>query len=222
MARIRAIRDKAILLARRSASIAIVALPRGAILLSVLTFAGYAMGLVRDRMFARTFGAGPELDAYNAAFVLPELALDVLVAGGLVAPFVPVFTGLRAEMADTARAFGRAVLTLAVTVMAVTSAILFVLAPQTVALIAPGFHGSQRDLYVDLFRVMCVTPVIFAASIVLGEILVAERRFLTYGLAPLLYNGGIVAGTFLLGDRIGIFGAAVGAVIGALAHVGIR
>ena len=222
MARIRAIRDKAKLLARRGASIAIVALPRGAILLSVLTFAGYAMGLVRDRMFARTFGAGPELDAYNAAFVLPELALDVLVAGGLVAPFVPVFTGLRAEMADTARAFGRAVLTLAVTVMAVTSAILFVLAPQTVALIAPGFHGAQRDLYVDLFRVMCVTPVIFAASIVLGEILVAERRFLTYGLAPLLYNGGIVAGTFLLGDRIGIFGAAVGAVIGALAHVGIR
>src|ERR1051325_4326344 len=128
------------------------ALPTGAIVLSALTFAGYAMGLVRDRIFARTFGAGPELDAYNAAFVLPELALDVLVAGGLVAPFVPVFTGLRAETAETARAFGRAVLTLAVGVMAFTSAILFVLAPQTVALIAPGFHGAQRDLYVDLFR----------------------------------------------------------------------
>ena len=55
------------------------------------------MGLVRDRMFAHTFGAGPELDAYNAAFVLPELALDVLVAGGLVAPFVPIFIGLRSR-----------------------------------------------------------------------------------------------------------------------------
>ena len=203
-------------------AIASTALPRSALLLSVLTFAGYAMGLVRDRMFARTFGAGPELDAYNAAFVLPELALDVLVAGGLVAPFVPVFTGLRAEAAETARAFGRAILTLAVGAMAVTSAILFVFAPQTVELIAPGFHGPQRDLYVDLFRIMCVTPVIFAASIVLGEILVAERRFLAYGLAPLLYNGGIVSGTFLLGDRIGIYGAAVGAVVGAVAHLAIR
>ena len=198
------------------------ALPRGAIVLSVLTFGGYAMGLVRDRLFARTFGAGPELDAYNAAFVLPELALDVLVAGALVAPFVPVFTGLKAEADEAARAFGRTVLTLAVLVMAAVAALLFVFAPQSVAVIAPGFQGAQRELYVDLFRVMCVTPVIFAASIVLGEILVAERHFVAYGLAPLLYNGGIVLGTVLLAERLGIAGAAVGAVAGALAHLTIR
>jgi hypothetical protein len=99
---------------------------------------------------------------------------------------------------------------------------LFVFAPQTVAIIAPGFQGAQRELYVDLFRLMCVTPVIFAASIVLGEILVAERHFVAYGLAPLLYNGGIVAGTVLLADRLGIAAAAIGAVAGALAHLTIR
>jgi putative peptidoglycan lipid II flippase len=198
------------------------ALPRGALILSSLTFAGYVMGLVRDRMFAHTFGAGPELDAYNAAFVLPELALDVLVAGGLVAPFVPIFIGLRGDASEAARAFGRAVLTMAVAVMAVAAGLLFIFAPQTIALIAPGFQGDQRELYIELFRIMCVTPVIFAASLVLGEILVAERSFLAYGLAPLMYNGGIVAGTVVLGPRIGIVGAAVGAVIGALAHLAIR
>ncbi len=198
------------------------ALPSGAVLLSVLTFAGYGMGLVRDRLFARTFGAGVELDAYNAAFVLPELLLDVLVAGGLMAAFVPVFTSLRGEAAEAARAFGRTILTLAVGVMAVVSAVLFVFAPETAALIVPGFSGEPRDLYVDLFRVMCFTPTIFAVSIVLGEVLVAERRFLAFGLAPLLYNAGIVAGTVLLADSIGIYGAAVGAVAGALAHLAIR
>ncbi len=207
---------------RRVWALLATALPRGAIVLSILTFGGYVMGLVRDRLFARTFGAGPELDAYNAAFVLPELALDVLVAGALVAPFVPVFTGLKAETHEAARAFGRTVLTLAVVVMALVSALLFVFASQTVSIIAPGFQGAQRELYVDLFRLMCVTPVIFAASIVLGEILVAERRFLAYGLAPLLYNGGIVAGTVLLADRLGIAAAAIGAVAGALAHLTIR
>src|SRR5512141_2780271 len=75
-------------------------LPRGAVFLSLLTFGSYLMGLVRDRMFARTFGAGSDLDAYNAAFVLPELALDVLVAGGLVAPFVPLFIGLKGEATE--------------------------------------------------------------------------------------------------------------------------
>ena len=213
-------------------------LPRSAVILAILTLGAYVMGLVRDRVFTHTFGLGPELDAYNAAFVLPELALDVLVAGGLVAPFVPLFTGLRVGRKpgtepgvddeatgygeDAAAAFGRTILTLAVLVMAIAAAILFVFASQTVELIAPGFQGSQRELYTNLFRIMCVTPVIFAASIVLGEILVAERRFVAYGLAPLFYNGGIVAGTLLLADRIGIYGAAIGAVAGALLHLGIR
>jgi putative peptidoglycan lipid II flippase len=200
-------------------------LPRGAILLAVLTFGGYGMGLVRDRIFARTFGAGLELDAYNAAFVLPELALDVLVAGGLAAPFVPIFLGLRERDGDdrAAHEFGQTILTVAILVMAVASAILFLLAPFTVSVIAPGFQATaERELYTGLFRLMCVTPVIFAASIALGEVLVADRRFLFYGLAPLLYNGGIVAGTVILAKPLGIYGAAVGAVLGALLHLGIR
>ena len=41
------------------------------------------MGIVRNRVFANTYGAGAELDAYNAAFRIPEVALDVLVAAGL-------------------------------------------------------------------------------------------------------------------------------------------
>jgi len=198
------------------------ALPAGAMVLSIVTFAGYGMGLARDKMLAHVFGAGAELDAYNAAFVLPELALDVLVAGALIAPFVPLFVGLRDEAAETAREFGRTVLTLAVLVMALASAVLFVMAPQTIAIIVPGFTPEQKDLYIGLFRVMCLTPVIFAASIVVGEVLVAERRLFFYGLAPLMYNGGIAAGAFFLAPFLGIYAAAVGAVAGATAHLAIR
>jgi putative peptidoglycan lipid II flippase len=212
----------AALIADRTWRLLSTALPRGALILSVLTFAGYLMGLVRDRIFAHTFGAGPELDAYNAAFILPELALDVLVAGGLIAPFVPIFVGLRSEAAEAAAAFGRTILTLAIVVMAIGAAVLFILAPQTVDLIAPGFQADQREMYVELFRIMCVTPVIFAASLVLGEILVSERSFVAYGLAPLMYNAGIVGGTLVLGPRYGVFGAAIGAVVGALGHLAVR
>jgi putative peptidoglycan lipid II flippase len=197
-------------------------LPQGAILLSVLTFTAYFAGLLRDRIFARTYGAGAELDAYNAAFVLPELALDVLVAAGLTAPFIPVFATLRGDDPGAARRFAQTVLTLAVIVMGAACAMLFVLAPWTVTVIAPGFDEATRALYTDLFRVMLLTPVLFAASITLGEVLVAERRFLFYALAPILYNAGIVAGTVLLHDSIGIFAAAVGAVLGAALHLGIR
>jgi putative peptidoglycan lipid II flippase len=198
-------------------------LPRGALVLSVLTFGSYGMGLVRDRIFARTYGAGAALDAYNAAFVLPELLFDVFIAAGLAAPFVPIFLKLDTEDDGAAARFARTILTLAVLTMGAAALLLFVTAPLTIDFIAPGFQTpDQRQLYTDLFRVMCVTPLIFATSIVVGEVLVGRQRFLYYGLAPLLYNGGIVAGTVLLHGVIGIFGAAVGAVIGALLHLGIR
>ena len=153
----------------------------------------------------------------------PELLFDVFIAAGLAAPFVPIFMKLLTEETEEAEKFARTILTLPSGRWAIAAVVLFIVAPVTVDLIAPGFTSpEQRTLYTDLFRVMCITPLIFAASIVLGEILVAKRRFLFYGLAPLLYNGGIVLGTLLLHDQIGIFGAAVGAVVGALLHLAIR
>ena len=197
-------------------------LPEGAAVLSVLIFGSYVMGLVRDRLFARTFGAGAELDAYNAAFVLPELLLDVLVEAGLAAPFIPIFLRLRSHGdGREGDRFARTILTAAVTVMGVAAVILFVAAEATTSFIAPGFRGEQRELYVSLFRLMLVTPILFAASLTLGQVLLAEQRFFWYGLAPLLYNAGIILGTVAF-TGLGIFGPAIGAVIGAVLHLASR
>src|SRR3954449_1112586 len=70
--------------------------PRGALTLSLLSFGYFAAGIVRNRVFAAEFGIGAELDAYNAAFRIPEIALDILVGAGLSAPFVPIFSRLLA------------------------------------------------------------------------------------------------------------------------------
>ena len=190
-------------------------LPAGGVLLSVLLFGNYAIGQLRDRIFAQTFGAGAELDAYNAAFVLPELLLDVLVASGLAAPFIPIFLQLRGDERQRANAFGQTILTGAVLVMTAASVLLFIFAPQTTALIAPNFDAEQQELYTSLFRVMLITPIIFAASLSIGDVLLAERRFVTYGIAPLLYNAGIIIGTLAFGASLGINGAPIGAILGA-------
>ncbi|HEX6868147.1 MAG TPA: lipid II flippase MurJ, partial [Candidatus Limnocylindrales bacterium] len=197
--------------------------PRGAVLLSVLTFGSYLMGLVRDRILTRTFGAGAELDTFNAAFIIPELLFGVIVASGLAAPFIPIFTGLKRDAGEPeAHAFGQTILTMAVVAMGVVAVVLFVIAPATVEIVAPGFPPDQRALYVELFRSMCVTQVLFAGSMALGEVLIAERRFFFYGGAPLLYNAGIVIGTILFADTLGIEAAAIGAVLGASLHLGLR
>ena len=197
--------------------------PRGAILLSVLTFGSYLMGLFRDRILTRQFGAEAALDTFNAAFVIPELTFGVIVASGLAAPFIPIFAGLKRDEGDAAaHAFGQTVLTTAVLVMGLVALVLFVVAPLTVEVVAPSFGREQRVLYTELFRVMCATQILFAGSMALGEVLIAERRFFFYGAAPLLYNLGIVLGTLFLADSVGIFGPAIGAVLGAALHLGIR
>jgi putative peptidoglycan lipid II flippase len=198
------------------------AIPRGAIALTVLSFGYFIIGLVRNRVFANTFGAGPELDAYNAAFRIPEIALDVLIAAGLTAPFVPIYSSLRRDGDDPANQFGRSVLTVAVIVMAIASALIFLAAPWFADRIGSGFDAPTRDLYITLLRINCLAQVMFAASIALGEVLVANRRFVFYGLAPILYTGGIVVATVLFAGRYGVAASAWGAVAGATAHLAIR
>ena len=197
--------------------------PRGAILLSVLSLAYFATGIIRNRVFANTYGAGAELDAYNAAFRIPEIALDVLVAAGLTAPFVPIYSRLRHDTGDEpANDFGRTVLTGAVGLMTVASIAIFIVAPWLAGVIAEGFDPATQDLYVQLLRINCLAQVMFAASIALGEILVAHRKFLFYALAPILYTTGIILGTVLFASRFGIVASAWGAVAGAAAHLAIR
>ena len=198
--------------------------PRGAILLSVLSLGYFATGIVRNRVFANTYGAGAELDAYNAAFRVPEIALDVLVAAGLTAPFVPIYSRLRHDQGDdrSANEFGRTVLTGAVGLMAIASVLLFLAAPWLAGVVTHGFDPATQDLYVQLLRINCLAQVLFAASIALGEILVANRKFLFYALAPILYTSGIIIFTVLFAGRFGVVASAWGAVAGAVAHLAIR
>jgi putative peptidoglycan lipid II flippase len=199
-------------------------LPRGAVIVSVLYAGSYVVGLVRERLLAGTFGAGAELDAFNAAFQLPELLFDVLVEAGLAAAFIPIFARLRATPEGIAAAdrFARTVLALTVAIMGAGSILLFAFADPLTELIAPGFRGQQRDLYLGLFRVMLVTQVVFAASLTLSQVLLAERRYFWFAVAPIVYSGGIILGTVALGGRLGIYGAALGAVLGSVLHLATR
>jgi putative peptidoglycan lipid II flippase len=198
--------------------------PSGAVVLSVLSLGYFGMGLIRNRALSITFGAGPELDAYNVAFRIPEIALDILVASGLSAPFVPIFTRLLEgpDGARRAETFGQTVLTAAVAVMSAALVVMVIFAPWIADRVFTDFDAATRALYIDLFRINCLAQVLFAASITLGEVLVARRRFLFYALAPILYTGGIVLGTVVLGPSMGIYGSAVGAVVGAIAHLAVR
>ncbi len=204
-------------------------LPAGGAVLAITSFASYAMGLLRDRIFARTFGAGAELDAYNASFVVPDLLLNIFVAGALAAGFIPVFSGLLAERGKqkagtipASDALASSVINSAVLAMLLGGIIIFLFAPLFTRVVAPGFPEETRSQLLNLMRIMALSPIIFALSNSLGGMLVSYKKFLFYGLSPVLYNLGIILGIFFLSPILGIYGAAVGTIGGAVLHLAIR
>src|SRR3989344_3162770 len=89
-------------------------IPAGSLTLGLTTLASFVLGLVRDRTFAQTFGASRDLDAYNAAFLLPDFLFNVFVASGIAAAVVPLFTGLQRKDRLRAKTYINTILTTAV------------------------------------------------------------------------------------------------------------
>lgn len=195
---------------------------RGATVLSVLTLGSYILGLARDMLFARVFGADRLLDIYNAAFVIPDLLLNVFLASALGAAFVPVFSHLLARDQDSeAWRVASAMLAGAPLAMGILAVPLWVFLPYLAPLIAPGFSPAELAQMVMTARLLLLSPILFAVSNTLGSVLVSLDRFTAYGAAPMLYNLGIIAG-IPLAQRWGLRGLVAGVLAGALLHCAVR
>jgi putative peptidoglycan lipid II flippase len=208
-------------------------IPAGSIVLGITTLASYGVGLLRDRIFAQTFGASRVLDAYNAAFLIPDLLFNILIASGIAAAFVPILTellksektsseGIHLEYNKRAREYVNTIITGAMGTMTLIAGIIIIFAGKISILIAPGFQPQDQLLVAQILRYLALSPIIFGISNTLGAMLVVKRRFIYYGLSPVLYNLGIIGGTLLLTPYFGIIGVAIGTIIGASLHLLIR
>ena len=184
--------------------------------LAVTTVASYALGLLRDRQFAHVFGASHALDAYNQAFAIPDLILNIFVAGALTAAFIPLFSSASEEERPE---FVNSVLNSSLLIVIFCGLLSFIFAPQLSHLVAPDFDPQARVYFINLLRMLLLSPVIFAVSNTFGSILVSRNRFFWYGISASFYNLGIILGTLFLAPKFGIYGAAIGTLAGALLHL---
>lgn len=197
-------------------------IPAGSAILAGTTILSYALGLLRDRTFAQTFGASRALDAYNAAFLLPDLLFNFLIASGIAAAFVPIFTELFNKDHKRAYEYTNSAISGATGMMILSAVIIFIFAGPISTLAAPGFPAEDLLLVSQLIRILAISPILFGISNTLGAMLIAKRRFLFYGLSPVLYNLGIIGGALFLSPKLGITGVAIGTVLGAFFHMLMR
>lgn len=178
------------------------------------------LGIFRDRIFASRFGAGNELDAYFAAFRIPDFIFNLLVIGALSAAFIPVFTRyLSRGREDEAFKISNSVLNLVLILWLFIALLIFIFARPILGLLVPGFDTEKLSLTVNLTRIMLLSPLFFGISAVAGSMLNSYRRFFSFALAPVLYNLGIIIGALVLIPRMGVYALAVGVVIGAFLHM---
>ncbi|WP_139285193.1 lipid II flippase MurJ [Terriglobus roseus] len=188
------------------------------LLLMISALLSGVLGLVRSSLIAYFFGAGGSVDAYNAAFELPETINYLLIGGVASTTFIKLLTQYEAEgrQEEGDRALSN-ILNVMLTVLAVAALLGMAIAPLYVKYKFHNFYSEETARQcVWMTRCLLFNPLLLLSGGVFGSRLMAKKIFFYQALQPLVYNGGIILGLVLLHARFGIYSLAIGAVTGAV------
>ncbi len=186
------------------------------------------LGLVRDHLLARNFGASSgdgiyNLDVYYAAFRIPDLLYNLLIFGAISAAIIPIITQYK-KSGELKKAweFASNMLHLMLIFILLVSGLAYLFAPQLANLVAAGFDAESFDLTVRLMRIMLLSPIIFTFSAIFISIQDSFKVFFYRSLAPLFYNLGIIFGILYFAKDFGVVGVTWGVIIGALLQLVVQ
>ncbi len=201
-----------------------------AIVLASSTLVSALLGLFRDRLlnsyYLGTYPTG--IDAYTAAFTIPDFMFFILTSGALSVSFIPVFNQrLGAGNKKSAWELSSSLINLLALISLVVSVLIMIFADPLIRyIVSPGLDESGMILAINMTRVIALNPFLFSIATVLTSIQQAVGRFVFYAFAPAIYNIGIIIGITcftgginLFGVEIfegGIMGVAIGVILGAV------
>ena len=201
-----------------------------AILLAGSTLLSSLLGVFRDRIlnsyYLKTYPTG--IDAYTAAFTIPDFMFFILTSGALAVSFIPVFNErLMKGNKKSAWELSSSLLNFLALITFIASILIMIFAEPLVRyVVGPGLDESGTILAISMMRVIAINPFLFSISTVLASMQQAVGRFVFYALAPAMYNIGILLGITvftgginLFGWQIfegGIMGVAIGVAFGAV------
>jgi putative peptidoglycan lipid II flippase len=188
------------------------------------------LGVAREAVLATFFGAGagPEMDAFNVAFRVPNLLRDLFAEGAMTAAFVPTFTRTLAERGrEAAWRLGNLVINSLLLVTGVLVVLGIIFAAPITHTIAPKFGETpgKLELTTQLTRIMLPFLPTVALSVAMMGMLNSLRRFFIPALAPAMFNVATIASAFALVPLMplvglpGIAGIAIGTLLGGLGQI---
>ncbi|ALM09879.1 MAG: virulence factor [Candidatus Peribacter riflensis] len=194
----------------------------GAAVLAVTQFTASFAGLIRDNLLNRTFPGLAVVDVYVAAFRPSDLLFQVTIMAGFSVALVPLLA--RYEAAQNRSAMS-ALLNGVITVAAILFGVLALLLAAVFPWVAPAFtqfEGESLALYTTFARIALLTNFLFVFGNAFGQYLNTIQRFWIYGLTPVVFTLGTIAGTLWLTPFVGPYGPILGTLAGALLYTLIR
>ncbi len=152
------------------------------------------LGVVRTSIFSHFFGLSVAGDAFNAAFRIPNFLQTLFGEGVLSASFIPVYANL---LARREKALSQEVAGAVLAILALVSSILVLLGilatPLLIDVIAPGFHGAERDLTIQLVRILFPGAGLLVMSAWCLGILNSHRKFFLSYASQAFWNVAMIA-----------------------------
>jgi putative peptidoglycan lipid II flippase len=169
---------------------------RSTSVVSVMTLLSRILGLVRDVVFARLFGATIVMDAFIVANRIPNMLRRFFAEGAFSQGFVPVMARYK-EQQDHAQArelIDAVAGTMGLILFGVTLAGV-IAAPFLVLLVAPGFIGEDGrfDLATAMLRVTFPYLLFVSLTAFAGGILNTYGRFAAPAFTPVILNVVLIA-----------------------------
>jgi putative peptidoglycan lipid II flippase len=194
---------------------------------SGMTLASRVTGLVRESLKAAVFGAGPAMDAFEAAFRLPNLLRRLFAEGAFSQAFVPILAEYKRARGDAAtRDLVSRVATLLAIVLLIVTVVGVLAAPWLVYLLAGAFarDPTKATLTADLIRIVFPYILFISLTSLAAGVLNVHRRFAIPAFTPVLLNLSIIAATLWLAPHVDppVMALAWGVLVGGVAQLALQ
>ena len=166
-----------------------------------MTLVSRFLGLARDVVIARLFGASDASDVFFLANKIPNFLRRLFAEGAFNQAFVPVLSEYRSLRShDDVRELIAAVAASLGGLLTVISVVVMVAAPLIAVPIAYGFteNPAKFDLFVEMLRITFPYLLLISLTALCGAVLNSYGRFAAPAVTPALLNICLIGSAFLL------------------------
>ncbi|MGD9389021.1 MAG: murein biosynthesis integral membrane protein MurJ [Thioalkalispiraceae bacterium] len=200
---------------------------RSTAVVSSMTLLSRILGLLRDMVFTRLFGAGLGTDAFLVAFKIPNFLRRLFAEGAFSQAFVPVLTEYKTRQGqdDVADLTAHVAGTLAGILFMLTLVVVLA-SPILVMVFAPGFIGQPEKLELTAQMLRVTFPYILFISLtaLAAGVLNSYGRFAIPAFTPVLLNLSLIACAIWLAPHMSVPVTALawGVFIAGIAQLGFQ